>query len=294
MNNDDQPYTARIQFPAIHDFEDLIHYTGRPFLPDERPDPLTEKQRKRGGKPARKVISGVRAYIGGTRKTATWRARIHKSTKHSRNQHKAFTYDCSTREEAVYIATMAHFKLKPWFFKRCQEGIGKMPPARPGDPHYFWNDIWGLWRYVDMTGVNGDRFIALAIPGVNRCFCVDYREDIYAALVRAPFFCRGTVKRKRVYEPVQPRTVRTPRGGLTVEWTGLSEVVLGEKVNIRPHLLSQFDYRREMLMGKSPPPLFPAPGEYKEGWSPRIEPLRFNAVTPGNKSWIHHHPYGCI
>lgn len=279
--------------PAIFQFEDLLKYTGTPMLPLERPNYLTPEERKLGGKRCRKTISGVTLYGAGNRKNSpVWRAKIHGSDgEKSRRHHKAFTYDCTTREEAAYIATMAHKCLKPWFFSMCVHGCKRMNPARPGDKHYLWNDIWGLWRYALVTGDGGERFIAIAIPGSYWCFITDYREDIYAALVKAPFFCRPTVDKRRVFEPVQPHVVSAGDGNVRVKWLRLSEVVFGERVDLPPERLGTFDYRLESLKGNRPRLPFQLSPDIPHGWTPLIEPIRFNAITPVDPRWAHHHPY---
>lgn len=283
--------------PAIIHPDDLLAYTGDPYLPPERPpeSDLSEGERRKGGRRLRKVISGIRkTMLSGRTKTACWRVKISASRKAGR-EHGEFIYDCPTREEAAYIAAMAHRKLKPWFAQRCLDGEDGIKPARPGDKHYFWNNIWGLWRYCALTTPNG-RFIVGAIPGATerKVFITDCNEQIYSRLLQAPLFNRRTVLREKNHEPVQPRVTRVDGPKAIVSWTGLSELVLGEKMDINPGTLSGHDFRRATLLGQDTLPIWPHGEGHPEGWIPTMEPEPFNLITPLTPDWAIHHPYGVV
>ncbi|MGJ8643342.1 MAG: hypothetical protein ACSHX9_08050 [Luteolibacter sp.] len=288
--------------PAIVTPDDLLLYTGVPNIPKEKADPLTPEERKKGGKRARKVISGVSFVKNGNRKNGrgTWRVEIAKSGPNAKRLHDAFTYDCPTKEEAAFIASMAHRVLKPQFAQACRDGDEKNEPAGPGHYKFFWNNIWNLWKYCRLTTPTGD-YLAGAIPGAvegeRRVFVTDWREDIYARLVQAPLFNRRTVYRIRNYEPVQPEVYRTygstpDRFKAAVDWTRLSQIVLGESMEIPPARLIGFDYRRDALMGLDVTPIWPGVDIHPEGWIPPLHPESFNSVVALADQYAHHHPYG--
>lgn len=296
--------------PAIHEFDDLTLYTGNMTLPFERPEIRQEKVAK-GEKLPNKEISGVTWHKWGSRSgTPCWRIDVYGTCMKKRKvregevdlhpdvkvgerpepSHPRFTYECQTREEAAYIATMAHRLLKPWFFQQCQRGVGKQAPARPGDSHYLWNDIWGLWKYAMVDGDNGERFFAAAVAGAMRCFITDCRPDIYAAMVRAPFFYRTTINQHRNLEPAQPHVYLDEEGKARVRWIRISEIVLGPEAPPIGVVNTGRDFRAATLRGEKPPLPFKLFPEAPNGWRPLTEPYRFNAIhpIPGESRF---HPY---
>lgn len=292
------PLTINFSRPRIMHPRDLLYYTGIPQLPPEKTDKLTAEQRRKGGRPARKTISGVREMPPPKKGTkipkAQWRALVRGSGAHAKDIHKEFNTLCYSREEAAFIASMAHRVLKPAFARACRTGADGGEPAGPGHRRFFWNNIWGLWKFCRLTTSAGE-FIVGAIVGARederRVFITDFREDIYARIIRAPLFSRRMVHKQVTLEPVQPEVVRNDKGGANVIWTGLSELVLGRKAEITPGVLNGWDYREAALLMENPRPVYP---ELEEGWYPPIEPERFNAVVPATPEWAVHHPYGVV
>jgi hypothetical protein len=276
--------------PEVCDEQPLVFYTGVPNIPREKPDRLTPEEREKGGKGARKTISGVYERKVGTRKNrrSCWKAYVMKSTKQGR-EHPPFSYECPTREEAAYIVSMAHQLLKPWFAKMCRDGDHDLKPAGPGHRRFFLNNIWGLWKFCRMSTPNGEYILGgLAGGGARKVFVTDFNEVNYRQLIQAPIFNRRILDRKRNLEPVQPWVAIREDKTIRVQWTGLSEIVLGEKVDLPPEILSGIDFRKATLLGENPPPLFP------EGWRPLVRPEQFDAITPLIPDWAGYHPYGVI